>query len=125
MGHFYIQFDEICFPSYDWEDFCIQIVSDWIDTINNSCYNSTFRLYFMDGPYYLLCHRKKNCISISAVDDHSGSIIAKESFPLLIMQTQLAEIAKMLLKCRDKSDNCASDFILLDDGLQKLEKGLK
>ena len=48
-GIFCIQLGETYFPSRDWDDFCVPIVSDWIDTVNRSCPGSAFRLYFMDG----------------------------------------------------------------------------
>lgn len=122
-GVFCIQFGTTYFPSCDWDDFCVPIVSDWIDTVNRSCPGSAFRLYFMDGPYYLLCHRDKHQILIRAVDDHDGSVRIEESVPFRKLQTQLLEIAKMLLTYRDKSDNCDSDFGLLQAGLKMLEQG--
>lgn len=123
-GIFCIQLGETCFPSRDWDDFCVPIVSDWIDTVNRSCSGSAFRLYFMDGPYYLSCQRDAHRVWIRAIDDHDGSVRGDETVPFWELQARLVETAKTLLPYRENSDNRDSDFGILEDGLKLLEQGI-
>ena len=124
MSGFRVRVGEILFPSPDWEDFCIPIVSDWIDVVSNSRSDARFKLYFMDGPYYLLCHRKNDNVLISAVDDHTGSIVVHDMIRFNQLKRQLIETAKMLLEKSDKSCDMDSDIKLLENALRRLETGL-
>lgn len=72
FGLFYVNFGDNCFPNSEWEDFYVNIITDWIETINkHSNLNMTdFRLEFMEGNYYLLCTKNDERITVIAVCEH-------------------------------------------------------
>ncbi len=121
MGRFCIGFGKKFFPALDWEDFCIPIISDWITVVSNCCNYSTFKLFFMDGPYFLLCHRQNDNVIINAVDDHTGTVVINGKTSFKKMQSQLIEIAKMILKSNNKSSDLGLDYKNLENALERLE----
>jgi hypothetical protein len=121
MGRFCIGFGKLFFPALDWEDFCIPIISDWITVVSNCCNYSTFKLFFMDGPYFLLCHRQNDNVIINAVDDHTGTVVINGKTSFKKMQSQLIEIAKMILKSNNKSSDLGLDYKNLENALERLE----
>jgi len=56
LGNIWVKLGEIAFPSDDWSDFVVVILTWWLDKIpalrqHNS--GSIHELQFMDGPYYI------------------------------------------------------------------------
>ena len=81
FGTFYIDFGTGCFPSDDWEDFYVNILKDWKDVLsqNSGCASSTFRLYFMDGAYYLNCQKKDVYLTVQGIDEKGNKVIFNEN----------------------------------------------
>ncbi len=66
----FLKFGDRAFPWDAWDDFITDILCDWIYTLvdlKKPCCD--FRLYFMDGPYYLLCTKNFDLLSIVGVSN--------------------------------------------------------
>lgn len=55
------------FPHDDWDDFIFPIMVDWILCLEklNKVHQGKEQLFFMDGPYYILCEREYKTVKIS------------------------------------------------------------
>ena len=80
FGSFCLKFNDAFFPFDDWTDFIFSIIKDWVFVLKENLYKeySTFKLYFMDGPYYLNCTKQNNNILIFGVRDEDYSIFLGE-----------------------------------------------
>ena len=66
-GVFYICIDDVCFPCKGWTDFIYPVLYDWTKEVlkYNNADNVKFSLYFMDGPYHLLCNKTNSDVIVS------------------------------------------------------------
>ena len=83
-GTIYFDFGKCQFPSEDWDDF-VSVVLDWWmreinSAINNSNhFNKSFKLLFMDGPYYIQCvFISENLIKMTCFENRTKDIIRFE-----------------------------------------------
>lgn len=122
LGTIYIQTPDHQFPSDDWTDFQRSIIADWVDTViqNAGVRRSSFELYFMDGPYYLLCEKNGDSIKISGIDDHDGIVIFTESENFNALKRQLYLIAQQILDFH--AEESTTDY---DLNLASLKKNIK
>ena len=120
IGLLYVKSENTCFPDDTWDDFCVAVISGWINDVNNNRYNSEFKLYFMDGPYYMLCKKAGEAVMISAVDDHDGMIVFSEKIYFSELQQQLISIAETILDYGFHREEVQSDLKLLKKELKKL-----
>lgn len=66
-GVFFICIDDTCFPCEGWTDFIYPVLYDWTKEVlkYNNADNVKFNLYFMDGPYHLLCEKTNGDVIVS------------------------------------------------------------
>lgn len=75
---------EYQFPSEDWNDFASVILDWWIREVNSAINNrehsnESFKLLFMDGPFYIKCMFISNdLISLACIENRSKEIIRFE-----------------------------------------------
>lgn len=67
---FYIELDGIAFPSKGWTDFSYPIGIDWARLLrqNSNISNNTFRLQFMDGPYFVAVNKCYDKLFLRCID---------------------------------------------------------
>ena len=57
-GTIYLQYGNNVFPYFDWNDYLLNILEDWIDiTVSNLMKRVTYYLFFFDGPYCIRVNR--------------------------------------------------------------------
>ena len=68
---FYIDIEEILFPEAGWTDFVIIVLDWWINSIIDIYFQqkAEFTLQFMDGPYYVECHKTGEQVHMSFIED--------------------------------------------------------
>lgn len=89
---FFVTLNGIDFPNADWDDISTSVLEIWGQKVLEQIpqERGSFKLYFMDGPYYLLCDRRDDKVIIQGIDAHHPQclkLIATQSFPF-------AELAK-------------------------------
>ena len=94
----YVEHNNGAFPSNDWDDFCIYIVADWLNTIfhNEKKNTASFQLTFMEGDCYLQCEKNGNNLYVQGFDD--DQIVFTEYGSLQDLKEQLQQIAHIILQ---------------------------
>ena len=64
------------FPYDDWDDFVFPMMIDWILCMEelNKVHQGKQELFFMDGPYYILCEREYQTVKISGCHLDKGNL---------------------------------------------------
>lgn len=83
---FFATLNGIDFPSADWDDISTSVLTMWGQKVLGQIPGERggFKLYFMDGPYYLLCDRRGDEVVVQGVDAHHPQrlqVIASQTFP--------------------------------------------
>ena len=81
FGIIYVDFGNGCFPSDGWEDFYVNILEDWKDVLseNSALVSSSFKLYFMDGAYYLDCKKNNGSLTVQGIDEKKNVAVFEET----------------------------------------------
>ncbi|MDR1565541.1 MAG: hypothetical protein LBS74_11345 [Oscillospiraceae bacterium] len=70
---FYVDIEGQCFPDEQWTDFIVPVLEMWINNLSTN-YNASkagFKLYFMDGPYYIECQKENSQLKMKFIEDRS------------------------------------------------------
>ena len=120
---FYTENNNISFPSNDWTDFSVNIISDWIAMVvsNEHKRNTVFNLFFVDGPYYLRCEKNENQLKITGIDDHNESEVFCEKILFDDIKYQLYNVATSILKFNSSNVPMSEDLILLKQNCAQLK----
>ena len=100
-GVIYFDFDGICFPDEEWDDFVKYLIHDWHISlhIDADSHFSEFKLWFMDGPYYLSCQKKDSILEIQTVDhDIVGEPISHYEVDYFDFMKQVDQVYDALAK---------------------------
>ncbi len=73
FGEIYVYSEKhnVCFPSDDWEDFYENIIFDWYFEVlkHQSQTVADFRLWFMEGVYYILVSKSVDDCMVIGIDN--------------------------------------------------------
>jgi len=74
---FYIDYLGKCFPDNQWSDLTFPVLNMWAVKLmgNISSSNSKFRLYFMDGPFWLDVTKNGQNLMIECVNGRSERLV--------------------------------------------------
>jgi len=64
------------FPDNQWSDFPVAILIMWCENLLSD--QSSFALFFMDGPYYIECQRKNDNVDVRLVENRTVKKIITE-----------------------------------------------
>ena len=102
---FYVEIDGRPFPDKEWTDFAIVVLSWWISAIlkNHQKESVDFVLNFMDGPYYINCHKEGRNVHMECIEDKKRTTTICEcdvEFSELI--TELTEASSKMIQLVEK-----------------------
>jgi hypothetical protein len=97
----YTSIDDFAFPDSTWFDLPISVLIMWGANVieNYAKKNKTFVLYFMDGPYYIECHKKDKRIHLKCIVNKEEKIVVCESnIEMDILVKELAEVSEKTIR---------------------------
>ena len=75
---FYVNLNGVNFPDSQWTDFPVSVLIMWCENLLLD--QSSFILFFMDGPYYIECQRKNDNVRMRLVENRTvKKIVAEET----------------------------------------------
>ena len=72
VSRFFIEYQGKCFPNNEWTDFAEPVLGMWTHKLLQNRYSSKnkFKLYFMDGPFWMDVYKDDNMqLSIDCIND--------------------------------------------------------
>lgn len=121
----WVQSGEISFPFTSWDDFGLYIISDWVDVFVKSFYSeeTTFKLFFMEGPYFLLCQKQDHHLLIRGIDEHDddGMIVFEELCKTDDFILQLLQVAKKIVQYPNSEEKMKRYLLGLERSLEDLK----
>ena len=118
----FVESNGVLFPSLDWEDFCIYILLDWICVVEQCSHMDQveFKLYFMDGPYYMLCKKDGTTVKVIGVHEGEDSSKFQESISYSDLQGVLHRTAADIVRYAMESHIETTDLIELKNLIIKI-----
>jgi len=91
---FFVRINGQAFPGEGWTDFSAEVLVWWIDEVLGAQNEKalSFRLRFMDGPYYIHCLKKGENIYLEAIEDRARKKVAAEG--MIPVAELISEIEK-------------------------------
>jgi len=88
------------FPDEKWEDFCLYIINGWLSDLetNKMLKVAIFSLHFMDGPYYLLCKKESEDMTIQGMKEGIETPFFIERIKYAVFLNLVYDAARMVLK---------------------------
>ena len=126
FGQFYVCFRNSCFPNKQWEDFYVNIITDWIETIcEHSNPNLTdFRLDFMEADYYFLCTKNHEKVTIIAIWDHKTvDVFPIETISFEVLKNTVLSAGKNILNIAKANNYCNLELAQLANALHNAGDG--
>ena len=126
FGQFYVCFRNFCFPNKQWEDFYVNIITDWIETIcEHSNRNRTdFRLDFMEADHYFLCTKNYEKVTIIAIYDHKTiDVFPIETISFEVLKNTVLSAGKNILNIAKANNYCNLELVQLANALHDAENG--
>lgn len=105
FGIIYIDFGNRCFPSDGWEDFYVYILEDWKDVLseNSDLVSSSFKLYFMDGAYYMNCEKKNTYLTVQGIDEKRNNALFEETVIFTDFRETVENKLKYILEAKNEA----------------------
>ena len=110
------------FPSKDWEDFYISIIIDWISIIYENTNKNTadFRLDFMDGPYYLLCTKNYDKVTVFGIyDGKQANAVFLETISFEYLTKVILDLGEAILAWAHRNQYCNQELKRLTLALEQ------
>ncbi len=119
---FYVIVNNTTFPDNGWHDFPILALNMWNENIikNNYKKRCKFKLFFMDGPFYIECYKEGSNVSLRFINNKISPI------EILTFQTTFSELKDSIYNGSTQFINIISkrEFGYLNE-LEKLQKTIK
>lgn len=115
-GHVYFAFNGFSFPSSDWNDFVVVIVSWWLDALQTIRENQEATLRFMDGPYSLVLSVEKSDTALARCIEERDELVTihQEFVELSDLCSEIHSLAQLIVfHCRENGME-SSDVDLLE-----------
>ena len=122
---FYLSFNDVFFPSNQWTDFAIIVLNWWISAIieNYKKKNAKFKLFFMDGPYYVECLKHGSVVHLSFIEEKKlKQTICEGDVEIEVLVAELISVSSEIIQAIKKHDfGELRDFNNLEKALAKLK----
>ena len=111
------------FPSDDWSDFLIVIITEWLRTVleNENKNLADFRLSFMDGPYEILCSKNMDVVSIITLTAYKTTAI-EEHLKFSDLKNAVIEAANALISEANAIEYRAEELKQLEELMQTIRQ---